>query len=95
MYGGPRQKEELARTNGKEILLGVGARKFIAEPAVESRRPRPGWKQGEFSGERERKRESIWTCVSLLEREKERERDRNGSGEMRKVRKGRGGGNSE
>lgn len=40
VYRGPRQKEELARTNGKEILLGVGARKFIAAPAVESRRAR-------------------------------------------------------
>lgn len=25
----PRQKEELARTNGKEILLGVGARENL------------------------------------------------------------------
>lgn len=28
-------------------MLGVGARKFIAEPAVESRRPKAAWKQGE------------------------------------------------
>lgn len=47
---GPRQKEELARTNGKEILLGVGARKFIAAPAVESLRPQE-------EGERRRDRE--------------------------------------
>lgn len=38
--GAPAKRGELARTNGKEILLGVGARKFIAAPAVESRRPR-------------------------------------------------------
>lgn len=43
---GPRQKEELARTNGKEILLGVGARKFIAAPAVESLGPREVQERG-------------------------------------------------
>lgn len=50
-------------------MLGVGARKFIAEPAVESRRPRepqrPGWKEGE----KEREREDI-EDIRVFERER-------------------------
>lgn len=55
--GPPRAKreEKLARTNGKEILLGVGARKFIAAPCVRCREPEAAREthSGRVSRERE------------------------------------------
>lgn len=61
------QKEELARTNGKEILLGVGARKFIAlgrrrEAVRASRRNREG-----RDARRGREKIGAWTTGSKRE----------------------------